>query len=338
MNHHILVIGGGLAGCTAALELAKGGNEVTILEKSIRIGGKVRDYGCKATDRCNNCGLCIAGDLWKRVEEHEAIGIETEARLTDIKGSRGNFSVTWKNGRKIKSLEGIDNIIVAAGFEEASRAGGSLEYGAGSNIITGRKMEELLLNRTGSGIFEEAPKSIAFIQCFGSRDVQEKASYCSRVCCGYSTRMARVIRKMYPETEIVFFYMDLQRVEAGEYFQILSNEGIEFIRCRPVKVKAGKPCRIQYEKPGTGAVEEKDFDMIILTEGIHPSSDAEQLAEICMLKVDGNGFLKYVNDPQQLGIYMAGCVTGPEKIEEVHSESLAVARAIMKMAADGGSI
>lgn len=330
MNHHILVIGGGLAGCTAALELARDGQEVTILEKCGIIGGKVRTYGCKATDRCNNCGLCLVGDLWNQVERHQNIRIVTGARLVDVHGSKGNFSITFKNEGNVRLLEAIDEIIVSTGFEEFSAvSSGSLEISANNNIISGRQMEELFSGRTDNRVFAESPESIAFIQCFGSRDVREKAVYCSRVCCGYSTRMARVLRKIYPRTEIVFFYMDLQRVEAGEYFQCLTGEGIEFIRCRPVRIKSGKPNRLQYEQPGTGSVMEKGFDVIILSEGIHPAKDSEQLAELCMLKLDGNGFLKYVKDGELTGIYLSGCASGPKKIEEVHAEALAVARGIL---------
>ena len=339
MNHHILIIGGGLAGCTAALELANSGQEVTILEKCERIGGKVRDYGCKATNRCNNCGLCIVRDLWNQVESHESISIITGTRLIDVRGSKGNFSVIFKNGKNVRILNGIGDIIVSTGFEEFSAvSSGSLELSIEDGIISGRRMEELFSGRTESRVFAESPKSIAFIQCFGSRDVHEKAGYCSRVCCGYSTRMARVLRQIYPEVEIVFYYMDLQRVEAGEYFNCLNSEGIGFVRCRPVKIKPGKPNRIQYEQPGAGSVTEKEFDIIILSEGIHPAKDTELLAELCMLKVDGNGFLKYVKDGELTGIHLAGCVSGPWKIEEVHSESLAVARGILSRSADGGTL
>ncbi len=336
MNQHILVIGGGLAGCTAALKLAKGGREVTILEKCGKIGGKVRTYGCKATDRCNNCGLCLVGDLWDQVERHQNIHVVTGARLIDVQGSKGSFSITFKNNGGVRFLDEIGDIIVSTGFEEFSAvSSGNLEASANDNIINGRRMEELFSGRTDQAVFAESPGSIAFIQCFGSRDVREKAAYCSRVCCGYSTRMARVLRKIYPQAEIVFFYMDLQRVEAGEYFQCLTGEGIEFVRCRPVKIKPGKPSRLQYEQPGTGFVIEKEFDVMILSEGIHPAKDSERLAELCMLKLDGNGFLKYVKDGEKTGIYLSGCASGPKKIEEVHAEALAVARGILNEAAGG---
>ena len=340
MNHRILIIGGGLAGCTAALELANGGRKITILEKSGRIGGKVRDYGCKATLRCNNCGLCLVQDLWHQVESHENIRIMTSTRLIDVQGSKRDYTVIYKNGKDIGALEGIEYIIVSIGFEEFSAvSSGSLEVGTEDGIVSGRQMEKLFSGRTKDAIFAQPPDSIAFIQCFGSRDVQEKAAYCSRVCCGYSTRMARVLRQMYPEAKIVFFYMDLQRVEAGEYFNCLKGEGMEFVRCRPVKIKPGKPNRIQYEQPGAGIVAEREFDIIILSEGIHPAEDTEQLAELCMLKVDGNGFLKNVKDEVLTGIYLSGCVSGPKRIEEVHTESLSVARAILsRMAVDGGTL
>ncbi len=340
MNHRTLIIGGGLAGCTAALELANNGCEVTILEKSDRIGGKVRQYGCKAAGRCNNCGLCLAGDLWNQVENHGKITIIIGSRLIDVLGSKGDFSVIYKSGKGVLSLDRIQDIIVAAGFEEFSTvSSSSLEFNTEDGIISGHQMEGLFSRRTNDGIFTGSPGSIAFIQCLGSRDVREKAAYCSRVCCGYSTRMARVLKYYYPEAEIVFFYMDLQWVEAGEYLDRLENEGIKFIRCRPVKIKAGKPNRIQFEQPGTAAVVEKDFDIIVLTEGIHPAENAERLAELCMLKVDKSGFLKNVKGGEHTGIYLAGCISGPKRIEEVYSESLAVARVILgRKANDGGSL
>lgn len=327
---HILVVGGGLAGCTAALELANNNLEVTIIEKSDHLGGKVRYYGCKATSRCNNCGLCLVGDLWDRVENHKKIHVIYESQLKDVLGSKGNFQavVSTKNGKQI--LSGIASIVVSTGFEEFSALSyGNLEFKAENSIIGGYQLEKLISNRSTEGILPQQPHRVAFIQCFGSRDIQEKALYCSRVCCGYSTRAARVLKQYYPNTDIVFYYMDLQRVEEGNYFGCLTDEGMEFVRCRPVKVEPGKPCRVVYEQPGANGITEREFDLIILSEGIHPSRDTDRIAEICMLGVNEDGFLKYVKDGNSTGIYLAGCASGPKKIEEVYTESLTVARQLM---------
>jgi len=326
----VLVIGGGLAGCVTALELASRGIGTVIVEKDRRLGGKVRDYGCKAASRCNQCGLCIVGDLWARVSEHSDIEVLTESRLVDLIGTKGNYKavVRDKNGSRV--IDGISDIVVSIGFDGASSAtSAQVQYSGGRGVISGLKLEQLLAQRGRHGIFDEAPSRIAFLQCFGSRDIQEKAPYCSRVCCGYSTRAARVIRHHYPETEITFFYMDLQEVEGGTYFDVLKKENIEFIPCRPVSIVKGSPNRVLYEQPGSGGrLVEREFDLIVLSEGIHPAADSDRIAEICTLGYDRNGFLKTISDSGKTGIYLAGCVSGPKKIPEVYAESLQVAQQI----------
>jgi heterodisulfide reductase subunit A2 len=328
----VLIIGGGLAGCTAALELANNGRNVVLIEKTASIGGKVRNYGCKATIRCNNCGLCLAVDLWEKVKNNKLINIITKSQISDIIGTKGNFrAVITAADNTTSEIGGISSIIVAAGFEAAlSGTAHSLETAGKTGIIGALELEKLLSKRSITEIMPEKPKAIAFIQCFGSRDINEKAPYCSRVCCAYSTRAAKVIRLYYPEIKITFFYMDLQQIDNTGYFEELVKENMEFIRCRPVKIKEGPPPTIIYEKPGTGELISAEYDLIVLSEGVHPPADAEKLAEICNLGIDKNGFLKLVNDSKKTGIYVAGCASGPLKIEETYIESLRIAREILK--------
>ena len=333
---HVLVIGGGLAGCAAALELANGGFFVTIVEKSDALGGKVRNYGCKATDKCNKCGLCIKGDLWRSVEGSRNIEIITCSRVKDILGSKGSFEAFVCRNNNVETLKGITSIIVSTGFDDFSEhTWGDLEINTTAGVISGHELERLLYERKRDGIFANAPESIAFIQCFGSRNVRQKADYCSRVCCGYSTRSARVLRQYYPKARIVFFYMDLQQVE-HDYKEILSAENIELIRCRPVRINGKERARVAYEKPGANGLIEEDFDIIVLSEGIRPSSDNSGIAEICMLGVGRDGFLKYVKKGSETGVFLAGCAAGPRSIEESYSEAVAVAREIL--ASSGSSL
>lgn len=327
----VLIIGGGLAGCTAALELADGGREVIIVEKERKIGGKVRNYGCKATVRCNNCGLCLSGDVWEQVESSSKIRIIAEAQLSDLSGTKGSFKAAISKGTGTETINDISSIIVAAGFTEASsKNGGSIEVETLSGIMGGLQLEKLLSKRDPDGFLPESPSSVAFIQCYGSRDIKEKAQYCSKVCCGYSTRAARVLKSYYPDIKITFFYMDMQQIDNSEYFKDLLKDDMEFIKCRPVKIKQGNPPAVVYEKPGSGGVVSREFGLIVLSEGIRPSSDLEGLAEICTLGIDKYGFLKYVTDGKKTGIYIAGCASGPKKIEEVFTESIQVAREILE--------
>jgi heterodisulfide reductase subunit A len=323
----VLVIGAGLAGCAAALELADNHREVVIVEKSATIGGAVRSYGCLATDRCQQCGLCLVGDLWERVGQHERIRILTHYQVKDILGTKGDYTAVLSGPKGREMLGGIAALIVAVGFEAAdAKLTGSFEWGDFQRIITGRQLEQLCLGRNKEGLFKEAPQSVAFIQCYGSRDLKQKAAYCSRVCCKYSTKAAQVLRAYYPKLRIVFFYMDLQQVETGEYFESLAELGIEFIRCRPVRFLAGSPGTIVYEKPGVAGVLAEQFDYIVLSEGIHPPGDAARIAEICQLGLDDAGFFKYVAAGATTGIYLAGCAKGPKRIEETYADAIQTAR------------
>lgn len=327
---HVLVIGGGLSGCTAALELAKSNHRVTIVEKADSIGGKVRQFGCKSAESCNNCGLCLAGGLWEQVEKSDSIEILTLSRLADVTGPKGNFKVTVKDKEGYKTLSEISSIIVSIGFERAtSESFGNLEIASEKSIISGFELEKYISQRNREGVMPEVPSRIAFIQCFGSRDIQEKALYCSKFCCGYSTRAAKVLKQYYKDAEITFFYMDLQYVKEGQYLEELTQAGFEFIKCRPTKVKDGKPAKVFYEQPETGTVIEREFDLIVLSEGAHSPSDAEAIAELCTLRVDDKGFLCCVKDGSKTGVYVCGCASGPKRIEEVYSESIAVAKQLM---------
>ena len=327
----VLIIGAGLSGCTAAYKLAARGVEVTLVEKAPAIGGKVRSYGCKATEKCNNCGVCLAGGLWDKVSRHPNIHVTTGAVVKDITGAPGDYTATVQEARCARYLGGLHAVVVSTGFE--SRANGvyaHLQIDRPQGLITGIQLEEIMLNRTNAGVFENAPGSVAFIQCLGSRDQKEGGLYCSKVCCAYSTRAAKVIRSYYPECRIVFFYMELQNVENRDYFAGLQEQGMEFIKCRPLRINGGKTVTVEYDDPAKGIVR-MEFDLAVLSEGIHAGVDNYRLAEVYGLGQDEHGFL-YAPDAEA-GIYVSGCARAPMKIEEAYSDSVAVAGAILASAA-----
>ena len=332
----VLVVGGGLAGAAAANELAASGRKVLIAEKAGSIGGKVRSYGCKATDSCNNCGVCLTKDLWKTVEESDLIDIRPDTRLVDLSGEKGKYTASFRNSDGVFQVEDITDVIVAAGFRDpiSARYDGFTEIsdkGAGG-IVLGSDIENLLQGRGETDLFERDPGSVCFIQCFGSRDKKENTMYCSRICCAYSSRAAKVVKKYYPDCDITFLYMEMQQVMCGDYFEELKGLGVDFIKCRPIKAGGGDPAYVEFENPETGKREKRLFDLVVLSDGIRPSDDAGRIAEICGLGQDEDGFIKYVRSADETkltGVYIAGCAGGPKKIEEVYSESVAVAKRII---------
>jgi heterodisulfide reductase subunit A len=330
----VLVIGGGLSGSVIAKELAENGKAVIIIEADKVVGGKVREYGCKATDECNNCGVCLTSGLWEAVEKNDLIKVIPSAKIIDLSGTNGDFTAAVKTASGIENIVGISEVVVATGFKKTTEHGfgGSVEIENTDNIMLGSKLENVLKDRNGVGIFEKEPKSVAFVQCVGSRDCKDNALYCSKVCCAYTTRAAKVIKHYYPQVEIAFFYMEMQMVVSGNYFDSITESGFDFIKCRPIKITGGVAPEIVYDNPNSGKRENQSFDMIVLADGIRANDDAGRIAELCGFNQTSAGFLQYVesaSDGQKTGIYLAGSVKGPLKIEEAYNDSIAVAREIL---------
>jgi len=308
----ILVLGAGVSGCAAAFTLASGGYEVVLIEKTDRIGGRVRTYGCKAVDRCQNCGVCLTVGLWDKVSTHPNIQVMTNIEVLDIldlKGKPGRYSVNVVSDQSEQTINDINAIIVSTGFDSRSDVfPAHLHIDTTDGLMTGSTLEELLLKRTRTGLFEHAPESVAFIQCLGSRDKNDGGLYCSRVCCSYSTRAAKLIRSYYPDCKIVFYYMELQNVESGDFYAGLQELGIEFIKCRPSEIT-------------------DSFDLVVLSDGIHAGVDNDRIAEVCRLGIDKDGFLRSVGEGSC--IYVCGCARAPMKIDEAYADAVAVANKIL---------
>jgi heterodisulfide reductase subunit A len=318
----VLVVGGGFAGCVAAERLAIGGASVFLADSAPEIGGKVRRYGCKADAKCNDCGVCLASGLWRRVAQNPSIDVTTSASVTDFRSDGSSRSALLSTPDGERCIDALDCALIATGFESVSASRSAHLHIEGGGVVTGTELESAMRGLGRHGVFETPPSKVAFIQCFGSRDEKERSNYCSRVCCSYSTRMARVIMHCYPECRVTFFYMELQSVANSDAFAALSAMGARFVKCRPVKI-SGSPAAVEYDDPSRGRVRE-DFDIVVLSEGIHPARDNWRTSEIFGIERDCNGFLRGGRR-----VYVAGTSRRPMTIAETHQDATAVADAIL---------
>lgn len=317
----VLIIGGGIAGCTVARTLSGFAIPSTILEVSSSIGGKVRQFGCKADAKCSQCGVCAAGNLWHEVEIDDNITVILNSTVSDIRKEADVFQVCIRTGSDLIELQ-FSDIVMANGYIDfASERKNALDIDESAAILTGMDLERLLSRRTAASLFHEPPAKVAFVLCYGSRSAKEDANYCSRVCCGYSTRSAKVIRYCYPECEITFFYMDIQTTNAkSEYFRELKDLGVRFVRCRPARISvSGRLPEITYEH--MGKLEKEPFDHVIVCGGIHPDPDNVRLSALTGLQVDEYGFLDYVRQPELTHVYITGCASGPKSIRETVADA-----------------
>jgi heterodisulfide reductase subunit A-like polyferredoxin len=137
--------------------------------------------------------------------------------------------------------------------------------------------------------------------------------------------MTKVIKHYYPDCGVTFFYMELQNTANADVWAELSAMGVRFLKCRPLEISGGIPVVVEYDDPLAGRTAE-NFDMAVLSEGIHPSRENWKIAEICGLKQDKNGFLR---GGAAAGVYVAGTARRPMTIAESRYDATYSADAIL---------
>ncbi len=244
----------------------------------------------------------------------------------------------------------VGTIIVATGYDPYDPSEKKeWSYEDSENVITGLELERYI-NASGPTQGHvvkpsdgEKPKSVAFIQCVGSRDEQINKPYCSRVCCMYAMKNAQLIKDHEPDTEVTIYYMDIRAFGKGfEEFYKRSQEkyGIKFIRGRPATVleNPDQSLTIRAEDTMLGKVTEFDYDMVVLSVGLQPPEGGEDLRQTIGLSRSADGFLMEAHpklrpvDTLTDGVYLAGVSQGPKDIPDaVAQASGAAARAAIPM-------
>ncbi|NPV30669.1 MAG: CoB--CoM heterodisulfide reductase iron-sulfur subunit A family protein [Firmicutes bacterium] len=334
----VLVIGGGTAGMTSALDLAERGVEVYLVEKEKEIGGRAGDYCCKATESCNRCAACLVLQQKDKVTQEPLVHILTSAQVNAVKRNGKGFQATVARGEDVLSLE-VQAVIVATGFDPYDlKRRSEFAYGLEENVISGLELEKALKEK-GSFVaaFGSGIKKIGFIQCVGSRDLSIGNGYCSRVCCMYAAKLAKLIRSELPEVEIDIFYMDFQSF--GKGFSIFTQElretdKIKFIRAIPSKIYGFPYDRltVRYTDSLVGKPCEEKYDLIVLSLAITPAQGSQELAQQLGIALDNYGFMAGRSDQEtvatnQPGIFLAGVCQGPKDIPQTIGHARAAAGA-----------
>ncbi len=334
----VLVVGGGTAGMAAALELAERGAAVYLVEKEQEIGGRAAAYCCKATDVCNKCGACLVLQLKDKVAQEPFIEIFTGATLAELKRNGKGFKARLVRGEKTEELA-AEAVVLATGFDPYNLwCRSEFAYGIEKNVITGLDLERALKEKGSlQAAFGDVGR-IGFIQCVGSRDLSLGRGYCSRVCCMYAAKLAKLIRSELPDAEISIFYMDFQSFGKGfsTFREVLQNtDKINFIRGIPSKVY-GFPYErltVRYVDSLEGKPREEKYDLIVLSLAITPAAGTEQLAAWLGLERDRYGFfapasLEETVKTNQAGVFLAGVCEGPKDIPQTIAHARAAAGAV----------
>jgi heterodisulfide reductase subunit A len=342
-----LVIGGGVAGMQASLDIANAGYQVYLVEKTDKLGG--RAYELSMTFPTHNCGICciqsckncVLTPKIEDVNQHDKIEVLLSSVVEEISGGLGNRHVKIKTPDGLKEIN-VGTIVIATGskiFDPSQLP----EYGYDSkNVITTIELEKLIIEQRDKGgelhrpSDGKIPNTVNFIQCVGSRDANRGNPHCSLVCCTYAIGQAMEIKKRYPDTDVYIHYMDLRGPYRGfeEFYEESKKVGVNFVRGRVSEVfeKNGKVI-LRCEDVDAGTPLEIESDLVVLSVGQEAREDTTRLAETLHLSLDIDGFIKYMNPmltpEERRGIFIAGCAQGPRGIRySIEDARLSAANAI----------
>jgi heterodisulfide reductase subunit A len=315
----ILVVGGGIAGLSAALDLARLGKAVVLVENSGALGGHAARLSCKAAERCVACGACMVEEKIRQATGESNIRILLNAGIDKI--ARGNrFEVTLKQDREMHRIA-VDAVLMASGFAPFDPASKPYGYGRFENVMTSLELDRML-RKTGAvkrPSDAKSPGNMAFIQCVGSRDSSIGHLWCSKICCGAALRMSRCIQNRQPGMEATFFYIDVQNF--GKNFQTYyadTRQQVRMIRAIPADVLKTPDDRLKlsYFDPDTQAYQEAVVDMVILSIGLMPSESTRNLAAMLNIDMDGFAYAQKTPLPLPDGVFASGSALEPMSIAE----------------------
>jgi heterodisulfide reductase subunit A len=342
-----LILGGGIAGLSAAMEFAEAGYPVLLVEKSDRLGGNLArvDLTAPYLDSARD----LLTDRITRVKESDKIQLHLNSKLKKLEGYHGNFTATIagpdpREGT-VETTVKVGSVIVCTGYKEFDAAR-ITHYGYGKlpNVITSFEFERML--RAGRIETKEGktPGYVAIVHCVGSRS-QEYHGYCSSVCCMTALKYAHEIRSAVPTCYVSDLYIDMHAFGKGheDFYRKSSEIKTLFLMYgkneRPVIREAdkGDDCGmlIEVSEKLSGETIEIPADLVILMVGMEPRPDATEVARLVNISQDKDGW--FIESHPKLdpvatttdGIYIAGTCVAPRDIPGTVAQARAAAARIL---------
>jgi len=338
-SENIIVIGGGPTGLEAARGIADLGYKAIIIETRDRLGGNPDSSGyAKLTPNMQDSEEAM-DEMRNAVLDNPNVEIMLNTTIGGMEGELGNFRIKGKSDGKSVEIDG-GAIIVATGFQHFDPGRETQKYGyyEHDDVITLVDAEKMFkadhFVRPSNG---EKPKSVAFIQCVGSRDRQIGNEYCSKVCCGISSKQAIEVRHHCPDAKIFIFYIDMRMYGYWEneiYWPAQEKHKVNYIKGMATEIiKKGDHLIVKGEDATLRRPMEVPMDLVILAVGMEPSMGTRRMAEVFGIKQNKFGFIETMGGALNTvstnvpGVFAAGACTGPADLEDSIS---AAGSAVMK--------
>ncbi len=332
-NHDALVIGGGVAGMTAALNLAEQGYKVYLVEREKELGGRARQIYHNALGGDVRAFL---RDLIERVEAHTRIEVLTGYEAIRHKGYVGHFEtvVRERDGARQRLLEHGVVIVAIGAVEYAGTA-----YGLGTHpcITTQSELERRIHD---ASLKPDELRQVVMIQCVGPWDEPEGNGrppfYCSRVCCTAAIKNALELKARNPAVQIAILYKDIRTYGFREELYTRAREqGVLFIRFddahRPQVEVDGDRVRVVVKEQSLGVPVLLEADMLVLSAAMVPPAGARELAETFKFSCTLEGFMLEAHlklrpvDFATEGAYLCGAIQYPKFLDEAIAQAGAAA-------------
>ena len=279
----ILIVGGGLSGMTASIEISKAGYKTVLVEKEDNLGGFLKDMKSIITSPYKEISESPLEEMVNEVSSDKNITVYTGAKVSKIEGAPGLFDVEIDTKDK-KEIVSAGAIIQATGWVpyDAGKLG-HLGYGKFKNVVTNADMERMAKNneikRPSDG---EKANTVLFIQCAGSRD-KEHLPYCSSVCCLVSLKQAEYVKQKNPEAVNYILYKDIRTLgQAEDFYRKSQSEGNIFIKGSVLEVgESGDKLFVNAKDELLGEdITIEDIDLIVLAAGMVSASKPEIVPKI----------------------------------------------------------
>jgi len=338
-----LVVGGGLAGMTAAQSIADAGFQVYLVEKNEELGGMARRLHYTLEGHGMQPYLA---HLVHEMEHHPGIQVMTGSRVLDFHGHVGRFRSTVETPRG-KEVIDYGAVVIATGGAEYRPT--EYLYGQHDGVLTQLELEEKLARDPDS--LPQDPR-VVMIQCVGCREPEHQ--YCSRLCCGAAVKNALKLKELRPRAQVFVLYRDLRTYAFKElYYKKARESGVQFCRFEPER----KP-EVAPEKQGLavtvydqnlGAELKLPADFLVLSAAVRPHPGSKEIARVFKLPFDVDGFFLEAHlklrplDFAAQGIFLCGLAHSPKYADEAIAQAQgAAARAMGVLAQEqmlvGGAI
>ncbi len=325
LTHAAVVVGGGVAGMTAAAALGEMGYEVHLVERGERLGGRVLEID--RTVRGGKPAEFVAA-LEQRVIDNPNVKIHLASRLADFHGFIGNFSSVIEAADGARSSIDHGVVIVATGAQEQRPEVFGL--GSGQKVVTGMDLEHMLA--TDDPRVAKA-KSVGFMLCAGSLD--ENKPYCSRTCCTQSIKNAIRLKEADPDRPVYVWFKEVRTFGLTEEYYTRARElGVIFTRYdngEKPQVSANGSVQVDYRDPYLDMHIGLPVDLLVLATPTVPNDGNDELSKLLKVPLTADGFFLEAHvklrpvDFSSEGIFLCGAAHYPKGIDESISQAYAAA-------------